>query len=238
MDEKKIDKKLGVLIIAVAVLIVSVTGSTFAYFALSVSTNTDQQITGETAAGGSGALSLTVTPSTLGGTSSGATKSNKYVPQLAGALNTAIGDNYKCVDANGNTVCSVYTITIQNTGTAQVVVNGTINFTSYNPTNVRWKRIQSASSVGTVAGGAGAAAGILAANQDNDLTTGTQCTAAVATGCTDVTLAANASETYYIVVWLDEISEDQSSVDAAKTFTANVTFNAKGGGKLTSTITF
>ncbi len=237
MDEKKIDKKLGVLIIAVAVLIVSVTGSTFAYFALQVTSDSGNQITGQTASGGSSALSLTVSPSTLGGTSSGQTQSGKYVPQLASALNTAISSNYNCVDGNGNTACRVYTITIQNTGTAQVVVNATINFSAYANGNIRWKRIQSASSVGTVAGGAGAAAGILAVNQDIDLTTGAQCTAQVTTDCTDITLAANGSETYYIVVWLDEINSDQTTQDANQTFTADVTVSARGGGKLTSTIT-
>lgn len=232
MDEKKIDKKLGVLIVAVAVLIVSVTGSTFAYFALSVTSNSEQQITGETAAGGAGALQLTVTPSTLGGTANESlTKSNKYVPQLESALGTAISATNGCIDGNGNTVCRVYTINIKNTGSATVVVNGTINFTAYNPTNIKWKRIQDATTVGSVG------TATLAANQENDLTTGTQCTASVNTGCTNVTLAPNGEENYYIVVWLDEINSDQTDTDANQTFNANITFSANGGGKLTSTIT-
>lgn len=236
MDEKKIDKKLGVLIVAVAVLIVSVTGSTFAFFALSTGDAGQNAITGETAQGGAAALKLTVTPSTLGGTANASvTKSNKYVPQLESALGTAIAEANGCVDGNGNTVCRVYTINIKNTGNATVVVNGTINFTAYNPTNIKWKRIASATTVGELTGVAAATA-VSAANQENDLTSGTQCTASVNTGCTNVSLAPNGEENYYIVVWLDEINSDQTDTDASKTFNANITFSANGGGKLTSTI--
>ena len=235
MDEKKIDKKLGVLIVAVAVLIVSVTGSTFAYFALSVSTNTENQITGQTAAGGAGALSLSVSPSTLGGTLSGSPQSDKYVPQVESALGHAISDDYNCVDTRGNTACRVYTITIQNTGTATVNVNGTINFTSYAPTNIKWKRIETASTIGTLTG-VGASSAVSASNNEIDLTSGTQCDSNVNTGCTPVSLDAQASETYYIVVWLNETSDDQSSTDSNKTFNATITFSAEGGGELKSTI--
>lgn len=151
-DKNNASKKIGALIVAIAVLLVSVTGATFAYFALTVSNNAT--ITGTTATAG---LTLSVQEQTLGGTSSGSPVTGKMVPQLYSALGTAISSSYNCVDANGNTVCKVYKITVANQSSASVVVNGTIQFTEFNgsgTTNLRWRRIDGAQSLGSTTTGA------------------------------------------------------------------------------------
>ena len=73
------------------------TSATYAYFAFTA--NNNNVVKGTAAVSG---LTLTVTEQTLGGTKSGATKTNVMVPQLESALGTAMGSDYKCIDANGN----------------------------------------------------------------------------------------------------------------------------------------
>ena len=186
------------------------------------------------------------------------------VPQLYSALGTAIGNSYKCVDGNGNTVCKVYTITVTNGSTAAVTINGTIQFTQFNGngnTNLRWRRIDSTTALSSTTTGAYAARGVQAVVNTTetsarfDLTKATACTGnnpstgivCVPTNssysdnnhCTDIYLTptgtANASATYYIVVWLEEINEDQPG-DQNNTFLATIRFEGENGTGVTSTI--
>ena len=244
MDEKKIDKKLGVLIVAVAVLIVSVTGSTFAYFALSVTSNSEQQIAGETAKGGSGDMQLSVEKITTGngGTSSASTtKTGKFVPQLESALGSAVGAEWDCVDSKGNTACAVYKITVTNNSTTTAATNltGVINFTTYTGSYLRWKRIPTATTVGEISGVAASTNAVSASSQSIDLSSGTQCDSTVSSGCTSFDLGTTSpdnSKEFYIVVWLDENGSDQTDTDQNRTFAAEVTISAGGSGRLTSQI--
>ena len=214
-------------------MVVSITGATFAYFALTVSNNT--AITGTTATAN---LTLSVEEQTLKTPNTG-----KIVPQLGTAIGTAVNNTNKCVDANGNIVCKVYKITVTNGSSAGALVNGTITFTNYSgTTNLRWRRIDSATTATTsTANTSYAPSGVtVAMNEEDDLTTGSECVpsdSSKRTGCTDVSLAASSgSETYYIVVWVQETGSDQTTADAGKTFNATVKFEGANGQGITSTI--
>lgn len=235
MEEKNImNKRIGALIVAIAVLIVSVTGSTFAYFALTVSNTT--AVTGTTATAN---LTLSVEEQALKTPNTG-----KMVPQLGAAIGTAINNTNKCVDANGNIVCKVYKITVTNTSSAGALVNGTIIFTNYSgTTNLRWRRIDGATSATTTTASTSyAPAGVtVSMNAETDLISGSECVpsnSAKRSGCNDVQLAAtNGSEIYYIVVWIQETGSDQTGADAGKTFNATIKFEGANGKGITSTIT-
>ena len=233
-DRNNVNKKIGMLVVGIAVLLVSVTSATFAYFALSV--NNATAVTGTTA---TASLSLSVEEQDLKTPNTG-----KMVPQLGAAIGTAINNTNKCVDANGNIVCKVYKITVTNTSSAGALVNGTITFTNYSgTTNLRWRRIDSATTATTsTASTSYAPAGVtVVMNEEDDLTTGSECVpsnSAKRTGCTDVSLAATSgSADYYIVVWVQETNSDQTTADAGKTFNATVKFEGANGQGITSTIT-
>ena len=216
-------KKILTILILIATLMVCTTSATYAYFALSA-TNTDT-ITGTAA---THTLSLTVTQATLKSNNTGV-----MVPQLVSALGTAMNSTNQCVDGNLNVVCKVYTITITNTSTAAVDLNGTIQFT--NPTtNLKWKRTASTTGVATSTSGSYVTAGVTATTTRTDLTSGTACTpSSSSSGCTNVDLAKNASATYYIVVWINETGSSQGD---SGTWSATITFEGANGRGVTSTI--
>ena len=127
-------------VIGVATLIVAIIGATFAYF--SATTISGQYVTGTAATAG---LTVNVTRLTtfsageVGKTATDA--SYVLVPQLDATLDQAIigtGDNGEggvaatntgaCIDENGSLVCTIYKITVQNTGSSAIDVSGTINF--------------------------------------------------------------------------------------------------------------
>lgn len=230
-DRQVTNKKIGALIIGIAVLIVSVTGSTFAYFALTATNTT--AVTGTTA---TASLSLSVVEQDLKTPNTG-----KMVPQLGTAIATAINTSNRCVDGNGNIVCKVYKITVTNNSSAGALVNGTITFTNYTgTTNLRWRRIDSATTATTsTASTSYAASGVtVAMNAETDLISGSACTpSSSSSGCTDIRLAAtNGTTDYYIVVWVQETNSDQSTADAGKTFNATIKFEGADGQGITSTI--
>ena len=120
-------------VIGVATLIVAIIGATFAYF--SATTISGQYVTGTAAT-----ASLSVAVQRMTGFSAGegadvTTSNAKFtmVPQLDVGLSAAIRgssvtENKPCIDANGSLVCSIYKITVQNTGSAAIDVSGKINF--------------------------------------------------------------------------------------------------------------
>lgn len=226
-------KRIFITVTLILLLIISTTGATYAYFAISASNST--VVTGTTASVG---LTLNVSEATLKTPNTGV-----MVPQLATAIGSAINNTNKCVDANGNIVCKVYEITITNNSTAAVEVNGTIAFASGTSgvtlaSNLKWRRIESATALSSTTTGSYAATGVTAATATTDLTTGTACTVGSGTGCTPISLGANGSQKYYIVVWINEISTgDQSAVDGDRTFVGTINFTASNGKGVTSTIT-
>ena len=136
------------------------------------------------------------------------------VPQLEKGLATAISSNYNCVDDNNNTVCQVYSIKITNTGTATVKVNGTITFGNIDKMpNLKWRLIQDKNTYGNYSSHY---ASLDDARFDSNLT-----------------LRKGASKTYYMVIWIDEVDENQS--DTGK-YNATIDFSSSNGTGVTSTV--
>lgn len=218
-------RKIVTMIAMVCVLMLCTTGATYAFFAL---TANNAVATGTAA---SASLTLTVTEATLGGTSSGTTKTGKMVPQKEATLSTAMGTSYACVDGNGNTVCKVYTITVTNGSSAAVKLNGTIQFSGNGSmANLKFRRTTSATSLGNYTT---AAVGTDTSSVWDIITSGSTCV--VANGnCTAESVAAGASKTYYIVVWINETNAIQTD---SGTWVGTITFQGEKGTGITSTIT-
>jgi hypothetical protein len=120
MDKKVNEKKKKyAIVITFLVLMICITGGTYAYFALTASNNS---VTGSV---GGASLNLTVTK--VYPTSEHNNKN--MIPQLESTLDEAISLEHKCVDGNGNVICQVYSATVTNVGSTSSVLNGTINFT-------------------------------------------------------------------------------------------------------------
>lgn len=201
----------GIFYVAVGIsaILVAIIGATFAFFTASASN--DNTITGTAATAG---LALEVT-----GVSS---QNGSMVPQLTSTLSTAIDNTNSCIDANGNLVCKTYTISIRNTGTSTVNLYGQISFAYTGDStfaNLKWALITYG--VGDAATTIGTVASTSTASTQGNLVNG-------------ATIAANTTNTYYIVVWIEEKNRDQSTEDKGS-FTGTIAFTSADGGGITST---
>ena len=197
MEENRKGTGVFYAVVGVATLVVAIIGATFAYFSASATDN--EKVTGTTARGAS--LSLGITK-----VSDEATAKN-MIPMLSTDLQKGVTGtaSKSCIDANGNTVCQVYKVTVTN-GSADIGINvkGTMNLTS-NGKNMKWQVLTDAKTVN-----AGA-------------TTVVQGTDGVITE--NQALTASGTHDFYLVIWLDETNAVQDADDAGKTFTGTVTFN-------------
>lgn len=196
-------------VIGVATLIVAIIGATFAYF--SASATNDSDVTGTTANGASLAIAISKVSAT-------GTEKN-MVPMLSTDLQkgvTGVEDKGgSCKDANGNTVCEVFKVTVTN-GSADIGLNvkGTMNLAS-TAKNMKWQVLTDATTV------------------NKSATTVNQGTEGTITD--NQALTASDTHDFYLVVWLDETNAAQDADDAGKTFTGTVTFNGVNSDGTAST---
>lgn len=194
----------GITLITVGILtiIVAIAGATFAFFQVTATNN--NVIKGESAYVANN-LELKVTLSSAAAT-------GKLVPQLekTGTTNilqkavTGATGKGSCVDANGNTICKVYTITVTNKTSTKFYVTGTLSLVAADMPNLKWTT------------GTSATAGF-----DGTSTT-TVHPKTYTSLASNVELAGGASKSYFIVVWISETGAAQTD---SGNFTGTVTFN-------------
>lgn len=205
-QEKRMNKPLMYAVAGVALLVIAITGSAYAYFSASA-TNTNA-ITGKT-------LDVQLSIASLKKVSKG---TGDLIPIYDGTvkghttnqLTTAISTTNDCVDKNNYTVCQVYELVINNGGTnatsvdTEITVNGT--------TGIKWAKMTGRNALGTV-----------------NLTTGT-----LATGVALPAKAnnVNGSVTQYFVVYLQNTGGDQTGADSGKTVSGTVTVRASTGANI------
>ena len=170
-------------IVGVAVLIVAVAGSTFAFF--SASQTAEDKIVGTAASVG---LNLTLTDVTTNAT-------GNLIPIDESNLSKgAVGyeSNGKCIDKNNNTVCKIYKVTVQNTSTAVAILSGSVNITADTGstfTNLKWNKMTDVSTPGS----------------SFPITT----TALT----TNESFTADQTKEYYIMVYINNVNSNQSPDD-------------------------
>lgn len=229
--EKKIVTKTQLTITLIFVMFFTITGATYAYFAISATNNT---IIGEAAT-----VNLTLDVEKIFPVAD-SEDTGVMVPQLSvsqsnnSPLSTALKAG--CVDDNQNVVCQVYKINIQNIGgTATQVVDGYVSFysdaamtTDVNSSmpNLSWKLISLADAVTP-------SNSVLGANKDNPANDDDNVFA------DNVTMPTGESIDYYMIIWINETNEnqvDQSlTADNPKRFYGIVEFNSSNGTGVTST---
>ena len=138
---KDITKKKSYLLIGLATLFISILGATYAYF------TAIGNVSGNTIAGNMASVTFDV--NVLKKTNVDEAKGG-LIPMTNAMIEKAItNDSGKgiCVDVNGNAVCQIYKITVNNTGTASMLVDGYVTLTGgsgvpedykSSPTTMRW----------------------------------------------------------------------------------------------------
>ena len=193
-------------VIGVATLIVAIIGATFAYFTASATNN-------ETIQGNAATVGLNLTVEKVSDGDKGLVPQKPGAPltsAMKGVDATANSGDDSCIDANGNTVCQVYKITVENTGSAEAKLKGTLSLDGAGLTNLKWAIVN-----------------------DFDSNPTTQTPSGNSLG-ESVTLSASASQEYYIVIWINETGAEQTD---SGSFTGTVAFNAADGSGVTSTFT-
>lgn len=198
-------------VIGVATLVVAIIGATFAYFS---ATNTVGDVVQGTAA--TAGLSLSVSKVSENA-------NNGLVPIDESLLDKGLkATPDMCVDANGNTVCQVYKLTVTNDGTSTAIFDGTLTLTASGYTNLKWANI----------------------NKDSGLTAdavpsavGANLNASTVSGITaNESFTAGQTKYYYIMIYINETNGPQNETDKGS-FTGSVTFNSAGGTGTTATFT-
>ena len=216
MEENKSQKaSLVYAILGVAVLIVAVAGSTFAYF--TAQATADEEISGEAL---DIALGVTLAPVSATGT-----KGSGLIPIFDGSvakddedntvtsqLQNAANATNQCVDKNGYTVCQVYEISITNTGTDSTTVDVTVNIDKKQLSNLKWANMTDLKTVGTT----------------HDITSGDDAIVIEDVALTKDNTAANPVKKY-IMVYVNNTGTAQTDKGD---FTGRVTVTASTGDKV------
>lgn len=229
------EKKLTIIQLTITIILIvffSVTGATYAYFAINA---TDT----ETIMGEAATVNLTLDVEKIFPTAS-STNTGVIVPQLStsGSNNSPLAAALRngCVDGNSNIVCQVYKINIQNIGgTATQMVDGRVDFygnedmtadVSSTMPNLKWKLITSVNTATPTNSVLGDSADIQADATGNDNIF-----------ADDVILVANSNiDPYYMIVWINETQSDQA-VDEGNSFYAKISFESSNGTGVSSTFT-
>lgn len=209
-NNKSISKQLMFAIAGVALLVVAVAGSAYAYF--TASATSDQKISGST-------LNVQLQKPTIEKVSKTGTQGEGLIPIYDGSvsghasqLDAAASATNQCVDNNNYTVCQVYKITITNAGTNATTVNTTITLNNGGATGIKWARMTSATKVDTTL------------PTDNTISTGKSLPAK--SGNT------NGSLVQYIMVYLNNTGANQTSPDAGKSISGTITVTASTGSQI------
>ena len=223
---EKIVGKTQLTVTLILILLFSVSGTTYAYFAMTDSNN--NTITGNMAT-----VDLTLDVTRIY-PEENANTTGVMIPQLEtkAALESALKG--KCVDANNNVACQVYKVVIENKGgSATEVVDGKVAFFSNSAMtndisllmpNLKWRLVSSVNESNPSSSVLG--------NNSNHIAN------AIDTSfVSNLSLTTNSKFTYYLIVWINEINDDQndkSTHEVTKTFYGRVTFDSSNGTGVTA----
>jgi len=187
----KIDKKNALLLTLSIVLVVvlSVIGYTYAYFAIRVNS------TGDNIGGNTATISVDLDVERLIPNQDGI----EMVPLLDDALQNAIsGTNgiSSCVDANGYLSCHIYKITIKNESTNALTLKGNIILDKKTNNdlfqNLKWQLLENQTTVKTSTTASPMSSTVFEPN---------------------LSLNPNTTKIYYVAVWISEINNEQKNTD-------------------------
>ncbi len=197
------------IVLGLFIYAVLITGGTYAYY-YSSSSNSNA-INGDLALANANLTVERIVPDSANA---------RLVPLLDKNLDIALkgtGGVSSCIDGNSNLSCEVYKITINNTGSTNLRLKGTVTIAATGQNNVynnlKWEEIENPTS-----------------RKSEYLTNG------MGTSSLDDELKLNVggSKTYYIAVWLSENNQDQTDTDKGE-FGGLVRFEDFNGQGVTAT---
>lgn len=202
------NKLIGTICLALGIIVIVTTSTSFAYFAASV--ENDEDILGSTKE-----ISVNLELEEI-------YKSEQLIPLEDSKITTAISHN--CVDSKGYQVCSLYKITLTNAG-EPLVLNGYITSsetTNYTTDHLKGQLFSTdlTTSISTVT------------TLTN--TTGKQYFKIDETNLYSIEIQN--TSTMYLVIWLTETGTYQNE-DYDKDYVGRIAFESIGGGEVTSTFT-
>ena len=248
-QERRNSQGIFYAVIGVATLVVTIVGATFAYFSATANSANNAITTGSTN------ISLTFEEANPNGLKSNLVPMNEALWTNAN-ISTYVGIGADmCIDAKGNSICSVYQFTVTNPTSAAQTIFPTLTAASNGFVNLKYAVFKGPAS--TVALGSGlnlstatgtavssnyASASGTVQNDGTLIVAGTVAPAAGAShtssGTSDtldnmrITLAPNnGSITYTIVLWLHETGYNQSDPDVTINTTDATSHNTNEAGK-------
>ena len=199
--------RLIIILLTVFGIIFTIIGATFAFFGARTNSS------GNSIGGTTYTLDMTLDVSAI--------RSGDLVPTADNLIPTSLAGNYQCEDQRGYGLCSLYRLRFTNSSTAVSLV-GYLKTSSatYTTTNLRYRlydeNYNSVSDIGTVG---------ITANTMNYFKSGAN--------NISVTIPANGTKDYYLVIWLHDIGENQL-VDQNKQYTGNISFTSQSGATVSS----
>ena len=205
MDNKY--NRLIITLLMVFGIVFTIIGTTFAFFGARANA------TGNALGGTSYTLNMTLDVTAI--------RAGDLVPTADNLIPTSLAGNYKCVDQRNYGLCSLYKLSLTNNSTAETMVGYLkTSSTTYTTTNLRYRlydeNYNSVSDIGTVG---------ITANTMNYFKSGAN--------NISVTIPANGTKDYYLVIWLHDIGENQLE-DQDKSYTGNISFTSQNGGTVSS----
>ena len=201
------NRKIELSIFAViGIVVVTLIGVSFAYFFASAN-NSGSNISGETFDFGASLNISTIY------------RANNLVPLSNELVGTAISkESNKCIDKNNRDVCSLYSLTLSNTGDTVVLTPSIITTNStYTTSDLRCQLYNSSfTAVSDV---------ITPSNTSN-------AKVYMTSGGNNLSInLSSADQTYYLVIWLRETNNSQSA-DYSKSYSGTITFEGENGGEV------
>lgn len=201
-------------IIGVLAFTALIAGATYAYFTAAVSSN-------NVVGGTSYKFEVELTVDTI-------RKASKLIPLSDNLVPTALKKSTPCVDNYNYEVCSLYTIVLRNTGTAENLISNIVTGAStYTTSNLR-AALFSYDGTNYTAITDNLILNNTMGTSVNFLTNSSQTIISIPDGTSTASTV-----TYYLAVWLTETGEDQGA-DQGKTFTGSINFQSSAGERLTS----
>ena len=192
----------------VLLLITIVTGGTYAFFN-GRATSGNNDLSGRSYEYD---VTATLTPVRTGG----------LVPTMDNLIGTSVTGNNKCVDKRGYSLCSLYQITLTNSGETQTL-NGylqTESSTTYTTDHLKYQLYNSSYTDITSA---------LAISH----TANTKNYFKLNNNNINISLANGSTVIYYLVIWLSDINDNQLE-DVDKQFVGSVIFESSNGTTIAS----
>lgn len=236
MENKNNGSSIFLGVIGVATLVVAIIGATFAYFSAATNSTANAIATSSTT------LGLNLVDNVGTNLKTNLIPATESIATYGALSKTYLGTAGKeqCVDDNGNEICSIYQFTITNpsTTTAQALTF-TMNIQTNSFANLKYKIYEGTSGVsGTLDNDSTAV--ISAATLPTITESSSASEKTIALTALNDTYAPEASKTYTIVIWINELgtgeSGNQTSVDAGKAFAAGLNISSGNGSGVTGVI--